>query len=43
MQGLKLKISSGRLLETNFRNIVATGKFLVPSLYKVNDAAHSMA
>ena len=36
MQGSKLKKSSGRLLATNWRNIVA-------SLYNVNDAAHSMA
>ena len=43
MQGSKLKIASGRLLATNGRNIVARCKFLVASLYNVNDAAHSMA
>ena len=43
MQGSKLKKSSGRLLATNWRNIVARRKFLVASLYNVNDAAHSMA
>ena len=41
MQGSKLKKSSGRLLATNWRNIVARCKFLVASLYNVNDAAHS--
>ena len=40
-QGSKLKKSSGRLLATNWRNIVARCKFLVASSYKVNDAAHS--
>ena len=40
-QGSKLKKSSGRLLATNWRNIVARCKFLVASLYNVNDAAHS--
>ena len=41
-QGLKLKKSSGRLLATNWRNIVARYKFLVASLYNVNEAAHSI-
>ena len=41
--GSKLKKSSGRLLATNWRNIVARGKFLVASLFNVNDTAHSMA
>ena len=41
LQGSKLKKSSGRLLATNWRNIVAKCKFLVASLYNVNDAAHS--
>ena len=41
--GLEIKKSSGRLLATNWRNIVARCKHLVASLYKVNDAAHSMA
>ena len=40
-QGSKLKKSSGRLLATNWRNIVARCKFSVASLYNVNDAAHS--
>ena len=40
-QGSKLKKSSGRLLATNWRNIVARCKFLVASLYNVNDAARS--
>ena len=40
-QGSKLKKSSGRLLATNWRNIVARCKFLVASSYNVNDAAHS--
>ena len=40
-QGSKLKKSSGRLLATNWRNIVASCKFLVASLYNVNDVAHS--
>ena len=39
----KLKKSSGFLLATNWSNIVARCKFLVASLYKVNDSAHSMA
>ena len=37
----KLKKSSGRLLATNWRNIVTRGKFLVASLFNVNDATHS--
>ena len=42
LQGSKLKKSSGHLLATNWRNIVARCKFLVASLYiNVNDAAHS--
>ena len=41
VQGSKLKKSSGRLLATNWRNIVARCKFLVASLYNVNDTAHS--
>ena len=41
VQGSKLKKSSGRLLATNWRNIVARCKFLVASLYGVNDTAHS--
>ena len=40
--GLKIKKSSGRLLVTNWRNIVTRCKFLVVSLYNVNDAAHNM-
>ena len=40
-QGSKLKKSSGCLLATNWRNIVTRCKFLVPSLYHVNDTAHS--
>ena len=40
-QGSKLKKSSGRLLATNWRNIVARCKFLVASSYNVNNAAHS--
>ena len=39
-QGSKLKKSSSRLLTTNCRNIVARCKFLVGSLYNVNDTAH---
>ena len=39
-QGSKLEKFSGRLLATNWRNIVAKCKFLVASLYNVNDAAH---
>ena len=42
MQGLKLKKSSGHLLAINWKNIVPIGKFLVTSLYNVNDAAHSV-
>ena len=41
-QGSKLKKSRGRLLVTNWRNIVPRCKFLVAILYNVNDAAHSM-
>ena len=41
VQGSKLEKSSGRLLATNWRNIVASCKFLVASLYNVNDATHS--
>ena len=41
--GLKIKNPSGHLLATNWTNIVARCKFLVASLYNVNDAAHSMA
>ena len=41
-QGSKLKKSSGRLLATNWRNIITRCKFLVASLYNVNDAAHSL-
>ena len=40
VQGSKLEKFSGRLLATNWRNIVAKYKFLVASLYNVNDAAH---
>ena len=40
-QGSKLKKFSGCLLATNCRSIVARCKFLVASLYNVNDAAHS--
>ena len=43
LQSSKLKKSSGRLLATNWRNIVTRYKFLDTSLYNVNDAAHSMA
>ena len=39
-QASKLKKSSIRLLTTNRRNIVARCKFLVGSLYNVNDTAH---
>ena len=42
-QGSKLKKSPSRLLVTNWRNIVARCKFLVTSLYNVNDAAHSIS
>ena len=42
-QGSKLKKSSGRLLATNWRNVVARYKFLVASLYDVNEAAHSIS
>ena len=41
LQGSKLEKSSGRLLATNWRNIVTSCKFLVASLYNVNDATHS--
>ena len=41
-QGSKLKKSPSRLLATNWRNIVSRSRFLVGSLYNVNDAAHSM-
>ena len=40
-QGSKLKKSSGCLSATNWRNIVTRCKFLVASLYHVNDTAHS--
>ena len=40
VQGSKLKKSSSTLLTTNCRNIVARCKFLVGSLYNVNDTAH---
>ena len=40
-QGSKLKKSWGYLLATNQRNIVTRCKFLVASLFNVNDAAHS--
>ena len=39
--GSKLKKSSGRLFATNWRNVVASCKFLVAILYDVNDTAHS--
>ena len=42
-QGSKLKTSSSSLLATNWRNIVARCKFLVASLYNVNEAAYSMS
>ena len=42
-QGSKLKKSPSRLLATNWRNIVSRCKFLVASLYNVNDAAHSIS
>ena len=42
-QGSKLKKSPSRLLATNWRNIVSRSRFLVGSLYNVNDAAHSMS
>ena len=41
-QGSKLKKSSGCLLATNWRNIVARYKLLVTSYYNVNEAAHSI-
>ena len=41
-QGSKLKKSSGRLLATNWRHIVARCKFLVASFYNVNDAAQGL-
>ena len=41
LQGSRLKKSSGRLLVTNWRNIVGSCTFLVATLYNVNDAAHS--
>ena len=41
LQGSKLKTSSGLLLVTNWRNIVAKCKLLVTSLYNVNGVAHS--
>ena len=37
------KILRSSFLVTNWRNIVARYKFLVTSLYNVNDAAHSLA
>ena len=37
------KKTSGRLLVTNWKNIVARCRFLVPSLNNLNDTAHSMA
>ena len=42
IQGSKLKKSSGRLLATNWRNIVARCKFLVAGFYNVNDAAQGL-
>ena len=39
-QGSKLKKSSGRLVATNWRNVVTRCKFLVASLLNVNDAVH---
>ena len=42
MSGLEIKKSSGHLLVTNWRNIVARCKFLVTSLYNINDAAYSV-
>ena len=42
-QGSKLKKSLSRLLATNWRIIVGRCKFLVASLYNVNDAAHSIS
>ena len=42
--GLEIKKKSPRrLLATNWRNIVARCKFLVASLYNVNEAAHSIS
>ena len=41
-QGLKLTKFSGRLFATTWRNIVARCKFLVASLYSVNDAAQDL-
>ena len=41
-QGLKLTKFSGRLFATTWRNIVARCKFLVASLYSVNDAAQGL-
>ena len=40
--GLEIEKSSGHLLVTNWRNIVARCKFLVVSLYNINDAAYSV-
>ena len=37
------KILRSSFSVTNWRNIVARYKFLVTSLYNVNDAAHSLA
>ena len=41
-QGSKSKKSLGRLLATNWRNIVVRCKFLLASLYNVNDAAQGL-
>ena len=42
IQSSKWKKSSGRLLATNWRNLVTRCKFLVASLYNVNDTNHSI-
>ena len=42
IQGSKLRKSSGHLLATYWRNIVARCKFLVASLYIANDAAYNI-
>ena len=42
VSGLEIEKSSGHLLVTNWRNIVARCKFLVVSLYNINDAAYSV-
>ena len=42
-QGFEVKKSSGCFLVINWRSIANRCKFLVSSLYNVNDVAYSMA